>query len=149
MLIALRRHLVSLINPDAPSDHKGVETFYETLKSTKSHIRVASRNKRSQDDIVYPIEAGEDNIVFAKMAIDKMYQKGFFDVCTVDSCMKLMEVRMTSYTSKVYAKLRVIHCVHFQDMPEGVFDRLPNMISEIFLEGPNYPEERSSTFDHN
>lgn len=137
---------MSLINPDAPSDSKDVAPFYEI---PRTGIRVARRSKRPQDDIVYPIEAGEDNIVFAKMAIDKMYQKGFFDICTVDSCMKLMEVRMTSYTGKVYAKLRVIHCVHFSDMSSGIFERLPNMISEIFLEGPSYPEERSSTFDHN
>jgi hypothetical protein len=62
-------------------------------------------------------------------AMRKMFDNKWFDISTVDQCLKLAGVIAPT---KPYQTLRVLHCVHYSDMPRELLDALPGLLRECF-----------------
>lgn len=63
------------------------------------------------------------------VALQKMFNGGYFDICTVDKCLKLAGVIAPK---REYDLLHALHCVHFRDMPPELARRVPDMITACF-----------------
>lgn len=49
------------------------------------------------------------------LSISKMFQGTYFDICTFDHALKMLN-RQNSLPAKDYQALRALHCVHWTDM---------------------------------
>ena len=65
------------------------------------------------------------NEQIALLALNQMFQKGYFDICTLDKVIDLLGVVPER---EVYAQLRVLHCVDWKVMPTSLYNEVPNMI---------------------
>jgi len=65
--------------------------------------------------------------LIAMTALNAMFKKGHFDICTIDSVAKIMNVHPSG---NEYAMLRALHCIDYKDMPKEVYDSLPGMIKK-------------------
>lgn len=63
----------------------------------------------------------------ALTALNNMFQKGWFDICTVKDVAKMLNVNPECEALKVLAPL---HCVHFDVMPTQLRDSIPGLIQE-------------------
>ena len=68
----------------------------------------------------------------AKTALKKMVEQGYFDICTVDNVLKISG---GIPNSREYQTLRLLHCVHYKDMPAELLKELPNVIKRV-VESP-------------
>lgn len=50
-----------------------------------------------------------------KLALKKMFSENHFNICTIDSCLKLTEVIPNK---DVYKVMQTVHCVNYKDMEE-------------------------------
>ena len=87
--------------------------------------------------IVYLEESNPVDVNFCRVSMGNMFSKGWFDICPVTDCMKILGVSRFN-TEKTYERLRLLHCVHWGQMPADIREQIPEMISEIFTEGA-YP----------
>lgn len=71
-----------------------------------------------------------------RTATRKLFDQSFFDICTVDSLMKLVG---TNASTHAYTQLRALHCVHYADMPKDLRERIPHLVREC-LAGPTADE---------
>lgn len=62
-------------------------------------------------------------------AMRKMVKDGYFSICTIDTCCKVLNVYPVGHS---YNLLRALHCVHFVDMPKEVRESLPRLVAEVF-----------------
>jgi hypothetical protein len=69
-----------------------------------------------------------DNVV-VETSIRAMFKKSFFDICTIDRCMDILNIKKDK---DIYPKLHALHCVHFADMPSDLFANLTPMIKQLF-----------------
>lgn len=97
------------------------------------HFKV-KRRLGPNDRIVYLEESDPFDVGLCKISLDKMFQRGWFDICVVRECVKLLKVSLFN-TSHTMDRLHVIHCVHWDQMPVELRDMIPEMISEVFTEG--------------
>ncbi len=105
--------------------------------SSKDVAMVPFKIKRRvgpNDRIVYLEESNPFDVGLCKISLDKMFQRGWFDICVVSECAKLLKVSLFN-TSHTMDRLRVIHCVHWDQMPVELREMIPEMISEVFTEG--------------
>lgn len=65
------------------------------------------------------------NEQIALLALNQMFQKGYFDICALDKVIDLLGVVPER---EVYAQLRVLHCVDWKVMPTSLYNEVPNMI---------------------
>lgn len=70
-------------------------------------------------------------------AIKKMLDKGWFDICTFNEL-----VRMTGalVPSSVRARLRPLHCIQWNEMPDEVREWVWDAINEAFITGDRLPQ---------
>lgn len=61
----------------------------------------------------------------AMTALNHMFKKGHFDICTVDAVAKVMHVHPKE---PEYSMLRALHCIDYKEMPKDVYDALPSMV---------------------
>ena len=54
-----------------------------------------------------------------------MLSKGYFDICTIDSVAKVLDVNPHC---EEYDILRTLHCVHYDKMSRMVWDSIPELI---------------------
>lgn len=66
-------------------------------------------------------------------SLNSMMSKGYFDICTIDTVGKLMEVNPKG---EAYTMLHPLHCVHFDKMPPDVREAIPSLIQECLGVGP-------------
>lgn len=64
--------------------------------------------------------------ISVQVALKKMVSQGYFDICTIDGILKLTGSLPHSET---YNQLRLIHCVHYKEMPNELLEAIPDMIS--------------------
>ena len=62
-----------------------------------------------------------------RAATRKLFDKSYFDICTVDALMKLVG---TTARPAAYTQLNALHCVHYGDMPNELRDRIPYLVRE-------------------
>ncbi|WP_316150488.1 hypothetical protein [Cupriavidus sp. BIC8F] len=62
-------------------------------------------------------------------ALRKMFAQGYFSICTIDSCLKLLGIPQGG---KTYQLLHTLHCVHFADMDRDLAQAVPGMLAELF-----------------
>lgn len=71
-----------------------------------------------------------------RTATRKLFDKRYFDICTVDTLMKLIG---TTAPTHAYTQLRALHCVDYADMPKDLRERIPHLVREC-LAGPTADE---------
>lgn len=71
-----------------------------------------------------------------RTATRKLFDKRYFDICTVDTLMKLIG---TTAPTHAYTQLRALHCVDYADMPQDLRERIPHLVREC-LAGPTADE---------
>lgn len=62
-------------------------------------------------------------------AFRKMFSQSYFDICTVDQCLKLAGVIAPR---KPYQILHTLHCVHYSDMPRELAEKIPELLRQCF-----------------
>lgn len=61
----------------------------------------------------------------AMTALNHMFKKGHFDICTLDAVAKVLKVHPVE---PEYSMLRAMHCIEYKEMPKALYDALPTMI---------------------
>ena len=59
----------------------------------------------------------------------------WFSVCDVDKVMDFFGIKFNESTKEIYEKLRCLHCVHYENIPPNIVERIPDMVNAIFTEG--------------
>ncbi|HKV75748.1 MAG TPA: hypothetical protein VJN95_14600 [Gemmatimonadales bacterium] len=67
------------------------------------------------------------------VAILRMFRPdGYLDICTIDQCLKVVNVIPPR---EDYEALRVLHCVHWKEMPTVVREEAVRRIMALFRHG--------------
>lgn len=74
----------------------------------------------------------------AEAALRKMVSDQYFDICVVDSIVKMMGLVPNR---DVYSVLKTLHCVHYNRMPDRLLKQLPELISAV-LASPAFDASR-------
>lgn len=61
----------------------------------------------------------------AMTALNNLFKKGHFDICTIDAVAKVLGVHPTRHE---YVMLHALHCIDYKDMPKEVYEALPAMV---------------------
>jgi len=69
------------------------------------------------------------DMVIVDHSIAKMFKDSHFSICTIDKCMKVLNVKPEQ---KVYNQLSALHCVDYSDMSDELLKEVQNMVREIF-----------------
>lgn len=100
-------------------------------------VRVAKVSKAPPHKrVIFPQDSSPEAVMICQVALDQMFRKSFFDICTVRDCRALVSSYVTSHSESVYERLRILHCVQYSRMPKEIYDKLPDMISEVFVGTP-------------
>lgn len=77
----------------------------------------------------------ETRIQAAVTAMNKMLRSSYFDICTVDSVAKMLgiETKRDSYNI-----LRTLHCVHYNEMPIELRNKIPMLIADALDNPPPF-----------
>ena len=82
------------------------------------------------------VSLADVHLMAAQAALDKMFNQGYFSVCTIDGILK-----MTGQVpdKMCYDILHTIHCVHYNEMAETLRRGLPMLIGAVLkMEGLHY-----------
>lgn len=71
----------------------------------------------------------------AMTSLNSMFQKGYFDICTVDSVGKMLSINPKG---DAYDVLRTLHCIHFEKMPKELRDQVPELIRQCLDVEPTF-----------
>jgi hypothetical protein len=71
---------------------------------------------------------GDFRLMAVQAALNKMVTQGYFDITTIDNIAKLMDLVPDR---KQYTELRLLHCVHYDQMPAEMIEMLPEKIMAI------------------
>lgn len=114
-----------------------LQEFFKKRSGSEMVVNISKRHRvRPENQVIFPSDVAPNDLIFARVTVQKIFSASFFNICYVDDCINMLRVRMNPYTSKQYDRLRSIHCVSWSNMPAAVFNQIPKMMSEIFLEGP-------------
>lgn len=164
MAVGMLNHVTKMINdllgrgidydisPAQPEQVKpqtiAPEDFTIRTISGRKYITVR-RAKSMAQFIIFPGDSPEDKwkcAARAKLiqAVESMYTKGYFDICPVTSAVDSFNLRTPPSSKKALDDLRLIHCIHFEELSEEVFEAIPRYLTHIFTEGrvPLEPIER-------
>jgi hypothetical protein len=67
-------------------------------------------------------------ILAAQASLKKMEQNGYFDICVIDNILKISGGVPNGRDHQV---LRMLHCVHFKDMPSELLKELPHIVHRV------------------
>jgi len=67
-------------------------------------------------------------LLAVQAALNKMVSGNHFDICTVDCVIKALELKPDS---GLYNELRLLHCVHYGDMPAALLEQLPTKLMQL------------------
>lgn len=73
---------------------------------------IASTVKRNQNSTMKDFNPKKTAL---QLALKKMFTEPHFNICTIDSCLKLTG---SIPSPEIYKIMRSVHCVNFMDMPE-------------------------------
>lgn len=80
----------------------------------------------------------EIKMMAAEAALRKMVSGNYFDICTIDNIIKMLEL-IPDRT--VYSVLKSQHCVHYNQMPDRLLKQLPELIAAV-LASPAFDASR-------
>lgn len=89
------------------------------------------------DQIVYPLidETNDLHVMrlnkLRKELEDSIGRYGFFDYCPVRDFMRAFGIPLTSETAQSMQLMQECHCIHFKDMPNGIYEKLPHLINHV------------------
>lgn len=69
-----------------------------------------------------------------KVALKRMIDKGWVDICDIDKIGKLSGIPVGS--SPAYKTLSLLHCVSFKDMPDELRQEMPRLFIECLGVNP-------------
>jgi hypothetical protein len=72
----------------------------------------------------------------ALTALNNMMEKGYLDICCIDSVGKLLGVKPDAHDS--YTLLRPLHCIHFKQMPEPLREAIPSLVQDCLGVSPSF-----------
>lgn len=72
----------------------------------------------------------------ALTALNNMMDKGYMDICCVDSVGALMGIKPSAHES--YTLLRPLHCVQFDKMPAALREAIPSLVQDCLGVSPTY-----------
>lgn len=73
--------------------------------------------------------------IAAMTSLNSMFQKGYFDICTIDSVGKMLSINPKG---NAYDILRTLHCIHFVKMPKLLRDQVPELIRQCLDVEPTF-----------
>lgn len=82
--------------------------------------------------------SSEIKMMAAQAALRKMVEGDYFDICTIDKIVRMLEVKPDR---GVYEVLSTLHCVHYNQMPAELLERLPELIHKV-LTSPAFEASR-------
>jgi hypothetical protein len=82
--------------------------------------------------------SNEIKMMAAQAALRKMVEGNYFDICTIDNIVKMLDVKPDRDT---YQILHTLHCVHYNQMPAALLERLPELIHTV-LTSPAFDASR-------
>lgn len=80
----------------------------------------------------------EIKMMAAQAALRKMVEGNYFDICTIDNVVKMLDVKPDRDT---YQVLHTLHCVHYNQMPPELLEKLPELIHKA-LTSPSFEASR-------
>ena len=72
----------------------------------------------------------------ALTSLNSMMDKGYMDICCVDSVGKLLGINPK--ISDSYNTLHALHCVHYAKMPQELRDAIPALVQECLGVAPTF-----------
>lgn len=73
-------------------------------------------------------QINETKMMVARVALEKVIKSTYLDICTVNKVIDLLGARRSGEAYKI---LSTLHCVHYDDMPVTLRERIPLLINEI------------------
>lgn len=73
-------------------------------------------------------QINETKMMVAKVALAKAINNNYLDICTINKVIDLLGARRSGDAYKI---LSTLHCVHYEDMPMELRERIPLLINEI------------------
>jgi len=104
------------------------------------------RKKSPLDEIVFPEPENPDDpwqqqaLANLLGSVQKMYQSGHFDVCIMTEAIDRSSIPQNGAARLAREKLRLLHCVDFDKMVPGLYDKIPGLMSCVFNGGEIVPE---------
>lgn len=77
-------------------------------------------------------ELPETRRLVVTAALEKLLTQKYFDVCTIDVVLKIMD---NGKNKAAYDLLHALHCIHYDQMPADLRNTIPHLINEC-LRGP-------------
>ena len=74
----------------------------------------------------------------AMTALNDMFKKGHFSICTLDSVANMLQVNPRG---GAYDILRTLHCIDFSVMPKELRNEIPALIRDCLMLNPIYEFE--------
>lgn len=71
----------------------------------------------------------------AMTSLNDMMSKSHFNICTIDSVAKLMQINPGG---EAYDTLRPLHCIHWDRMPAELREAVPDLIRQCLGVAPTY-----------
>jgi hypothetical protein len=99
------------------------------------------RKQKITDLIVFPEPENMDDVwqmqaltnLVAK--VDTMFNKGWIDICEIDSAITRFKISQNARSRDAYNKLRVLHCVDFTKYLPGIMEEVPDLLTCVFTGG--------------
>lgn len=80
--------------------------------------------------------SNDTKAMIAIAALNKMFEGSHFSICTIDNVAKMLGVRPPK---DAYDQLHALHCVHWNEMPRELRDRVTTLIQECLAGGEQIP----------
>lgn len=77
-------------------------------------------------------------LLAAEAALKKMVHGDYFDICTIDKIVKLLNIKPDR---EAYQILSTLHCIHYNQMRPELLQALPDLISTV-LRSPTFEASR-------
>ena len=116
----------------------GLVQLVKVLNQLKNKWRMASMDSTTMQKCIAndAVTLADVHLLAAQAALDKMFNQGYFSICTLDSILK-----MTGQVADkmCYDILHTIHCVHYNEMDETLRRGLPMLIgATLKMEGLHF-----------
>jgi len=117
----------------------GLMTFLANFVQMKTEVspqgtRVIERKPKLSDSLVFLSDQDPFDVALVKMKMDTMFRSSFFSICEVTDAIDFLKLS-TVDTRRTLTRLRMLHCVSWDDIDPNLRSLIPAMISEILTEG--------------
>lgn len=70
----------------------------------------------------------------ATAAINKLFETNYFDICTLNSVMELIDARRGGDS---YKMLHALHCIHYSKMDPDLVELIPDLVNDCLRQQSN------------